>query len=43
MELNALYPQFTVSNLDRSSLFQVDLFGFSIEYERLDEHFLILG
>ena len=39
MELNALYPQFIDSNLDRSSSFQVELFGFSIEYERLDEHF----
>ncbi len=42
MKPSALYPEFIVEDLDRSSHFYVDILGFDIEYARPEERFQYL-
>ena len=43
MDWPALYPEFIVDNLDRSSHFYVEIIGFSIEFNRPEERFQYLS
>jgi len=42
MELSALYPEFIVKDLDRSSNFYVGIIGFEIKFSRPEERFQYL-
>jgi len=43
MEFNGLIPELTVSDIDKSKKFYVDILGFKIEYERLEDKFVFLS
>ncbi len=43
MEFNRLIPELTVSNLEASKHFYMDLCGFQLEYERKTEKFVFLS
>ncbi len=43
MTFNALIPELTVSDLERTRAFYVDLLGFRVEYERPEDKFIFLS
>ena len=43
MKFNPLVPEISVSNINKSKQFYVDILGFQIEYERLEDHFAFLS
>lgn len=43
MEFNRLIPELTVSDLEKSKCFYVDLLGFCVEYERREDKFAFLS
>lgn len=43
MEFNGLIPELTVSDIDKSKKFYVDILGFKIEYKRLEDKFVFLS
>ena len=43
MKFNALIPELTVTDLERSRAFYVDVLGFRIEYARPENRFLFLS
>ena len=43
MEFNRLIPELTVSDLEKSKHFYVDLLGFCVEYERKEDKFAFLS
>ena len=43
MEFNKLVPELSVSNIDASRKFYVDLLGFKIEYERKEDKFMFIS
>ena len=43
MEYNKLIPELSVSNIDKSIKFYVDIIGFAIEYERNEDKFVFIS
>jgi catechol 2,3-dioxygenase-like lactoylglutathione lyase family enzyme len=43
MEVNRLYPEFLVSNLEKSTKFYCDILGFATEFARPEERFVFLS
>jgi catechol 2,3-dioxygenase-like lactoylglutathione lyase family enzyme len=43
MRFNALVPEFSVSDINRSRAFYVDTLGFKVEYERPEAKFIYLS
>lgn len=43
MKFNKLIPELTVSDIEKSKKFYVDVLGFKIEYERPENHFAFLS
>ncbi len=43
MEFNSLIPELTVSDLERTKAFYVDILQFKIEYERTENKFVFLS
>ncbi|MBN8211176.1 VOC family protein, partial [Bacillus sp. NTK071] len=42
-QLNALIPELSVSNIERSLEFYLEILTFKIEYERLEDKFALLS
>lgn len=43
MKFNGLIPELSVSNLNESKKFYIDILGFNLEYERLEDKFAFLS
>ncbi len=43
MKFNSLIPELTVSNIEKTKEFYVDILGFKIEFERLEDKFVFLS
>ena len=43
MKFNALIPELSVSNIQQSKSFYLDVLGFKLEYERVDDRFAFLS
>lgn len=43
MKFNSLIPELSVSNLEQSKQFYLDLLGFQLEYERIPDKFAFLS
>lgn len=43
MRFNPLVPKFSVKNLQKSRSFYVDVLGFKVEYERVENKFMFLS
>lgn len=43
MKFNGLIPELSVSNINESKKFYMDILGFHLEYERLDDKFAFLS
>jgi len=42
-KFNALIPELSVTDIEKSKLFYVDILGFKIEYERIDDKFAFIS
>lgn len=43
MKFNGLIPELSVSDINKSKNFYIDILGFHLEYERLDDKFVFLS
>ncbi|MCL2213558.1 MAG: VOC family protein [Oscillospiraceae bacterium] len=43
MKFNALIPELSVANIEKSKYFYIDVIGFKIEYERLEDKFAFVS
>ena len=43
MKFNGLIPELSVSSINESKLFYIDILGFHLEYERLEDKFAFLS
>lgn len=43
MKFNKLIPELTVSDIERTKKFYVDVLGFNLEYERAEDNFIFLS
>lgn len=43
MKFNKLIPELTVSDIERSKKFYINVLGFELEYERQENHFAFLS
>ncbi|MBX4272188.1 bleomycin resistance protein [Clostridium estertheticum] len=43
MKFNALIPELSVSNVNKSKKFYIDILGFHLEYERVEDKFAFLS
>ena len=43
MKFNALVPELSVSNIQNSKHFYLDILGFSLEYERIEDKFAFIS
>ncbi|MBE6072009.1 MAG: VOC family protein [Clostridium butyricum] len=43
MKFNALIPELSVTNIERTKKFYISLLGFKLEYERINEKFMFLS
>jgi catechol 2,3-dioxygenase-like lactoylglutathione lyase family enzyme len=43
MKFNALIPELTVKDIERTKTFYVDVLGFTVEYEREEDRFVFLS
>ena len=43
MKFNGLIPELSVSNINESKIFYIDILGFHLEYERLEDKFAFLS
>ncbi len=43
MKLNSLIPELTVSDIDKTKEFCIDILGFKLEFERLEDKFVFLS
>ncbi len=43
MKFNKLIPELTVSNIDKSKEFYIEVLGFELEYERLENKFAFIS
>ena len=43
MRFNALIPEFSVTNIEKSKWFYINLLGFKLEYERVDDKFVFIS
>ncbi len=43
MKFNALIPELTAKDIDRTKAFYIDVLGFTVEYEREEDRFVFLS
>ncbi len=43
MKYNALIPELTVSDIEKTKKFYTDVLGFTLEYERMEDKFIFLS
>lgn len=43
MKFNSLIPELSVSNIEESKRFYIDILGFNLEYERVEDKFAFLS
>lgn len=43
MKFNRLIPELTVSNIEKTRQFYVNMLGFQVEYERKEDHFIFVS
>ncbi len=43
MEFNGLIPEITISDMNKSKQFYIDILGFQLEYERLENKFAFIS
>jgi len=43
MKFNSLIPELSVSNIEKSKKFYIDILGFKLEYERVEDKFAFLS
>ncbi len=43
MKFNSLIPELSVNNIEESKRFYIDILGFKLEYERIEDKFAFLS